>query len=631
MKNVTVTRKLQKVLDISVDDNFRDSLEYLSSFYTENTVKDRKNLRGLLEQRSLVLHENFLAEFDKVNELFEAVEKDVHDLAEVCDGVSTMLRETQQEASALLTTAAVLQSELQEVKEKEQQVNTFLKRFQLTPEEKACLKGDISADFFTTLAKVHNIHKNCKELLNVNHQQAGIEIMEEMYMYQLSGYERLFKYTHKMCLDLMLADSPEITPNFITALDALKERPALWVQCMQEVAKGRRTAVVRNFFDALSAGDRPIDAHTSDALRYVGDVFAWVHQSVAEENELLQNFFDKKVSRVASDTDSDDAAELTKFDLLDQIFEGLCKHLKVRVEQVLGTTSGAQSSNMVVLFKLENILEFYAQAIPEILGPNAVLSGLLLDLKNGTIKSFFELLKNMSTKLLSDPMEVPSDLTAPAVVHDALDKLTTMMETLSTSIIPKEEREAEFAHVLSAIVDPLVTLCEMAQGLDALSKSIFTVNCLYTMQTALVGYAFTKGKMDKISKMVDQEVGVLEKEQVAALLSRFGLDEKVQQLESKPPDVALSTLPSTSQTAMADAMQALHGYLEINAAAVVPQSERILSLRLRQQVNFHVAEAVCSAYECLWAAIHDPTNGYTNPASMVPHSVDSVKKLLQLE
>ena len=35
-----------------------------------------------------------------------------------------------------------------------------------------------------------------------------------------------------------------------------------------------------------------------------GDVFAWVHQSVAEENELLQNFFDKKVSRVASDTDS---------------------------------------------------------------------------------------------------------------------------------------------------------------------------------------------------------------------------------------------------------------------------------------------------------------------------------------
>ena len=34
---------------------------------------------------------------------------------------------------------------------------------------------------------------------------------------------------------------------------------------------------------------------------------------------------------------------------------------------------------MVVLFKLENILEFYAQAIPEILGPNAVLSGLLLE------------------------------------------------------------------------------------------------------------------------------------------------------------------------------------------------------------------------------------------------------------
>eukprot|EP00667_Euglena_gracilis_P006238 EG_transcript_6282 len=630
VKNVTVTRKLQKVLDISMDDNFRDSLEYLSSFYLENTAKDRKNLRGLLEQRSLLLHESFLREFNKVNQLFEATEADVTELATLCDGVTRILQETQQEAATLLATASALQSELQEVKEKEHQVNQFLQKFQLTAEEKAHLKGDINGDFFATLAKVHGIHKNCKELLNANHQQAGIEIMEEMYMYQLSGYERLFKYAHKMCLDIMLTDSPEITPNLITALDALRERPALWVQCLQEVAKGRRTAVVRNFFDALSAGSRPIDAQSNDALRYAGDMLAWIHQSAAEENELLQNFFEGKGAPPVMDADGTDGGEISKLDLLDQTFEGLAKHLKVRIEQVLSSASAVLPSNMVVLFKLENILEFYSHAIPQILGPNAVLSMLLQDLKLNTMKVFFELLKNMSDKLSSETLEISADLTAPGLVHDILDKLTEMMETLSTSIIPKEEREAEFAHVLSAVVDPLVALCEGAHSQDPAAKSLFTINSLYTIQTALSGYAFTKGKMDKLGKMLEDEAKQYALDQVEGILDHFLVAEKLQQLLAKPLGTPASSIPSTSQSAMSEALQSLHGYIVKHGSAVSPGVDQILSLRLRQEVKSHVAHALCEAYERLHAAVHDPSNGYSEPAAVAPHTVASVKELLHL-
>lgn len=77
--------------------------------------------------------------------------------------------------------------------------------------------------------------------------------------------------------------------------------------------------------------------------------------------------------------------------------------------------------------------------------------------------------------------------------QDALDPVgaphpqTEMMETLSTSIIPKEEREAEFAHVLSAVVDPLVALCEGAHSQDPAAKSLFTINSLYTIQVGGCG------------------------------------------------------------------------------------------------------------------------------------------------
>lgn len=64
---------------------------------------------------------------------------------------------------------------VQEVKEKEHQVNQFLQKFQLTAEEKAHLKGDINGDFFATLAKVLSCCGNLQEwkLAHVGVDQAS--------------------------------------------------------------------------------------------------------------------------------------------------------------------------------------------------------------------------------------------------------------------------------------------------------------------------------------------------------------------------------------------------------------------------------------------------------------------------
>lgn len=36
---------------------------------------------------------------------------------------------------------------------------------------------------------------------------------------------------------------------------------------------------------------RPIEMHAHDARRYIGDMLAWVHQSLANERELLTGLF----------------------------------------------------------------------------------------------------------------------------------------------------------------------------------------------------------------------------------------------------------------------------------------------------------------------------------------------------
>lgn len=61
---------------------------------------------------------------------------------------------------------------------------------------------------------------------------------------------------------------------------------------VDEIAMIRRNLLSKAFTDALTRGGpggfpRPIEMHAHDPLRYVGDMLAWVHQSLASEREML--------------------------------------------------------------------------------------------------------------------------------------------------------------------------------------------------------------------------------------------------------------------------------------------------------------------------------------------------------
>jgi hypothetical protein len=48
--------------------------------------------------------------------------------------------------------------------------------------------------FFSALARVRQIHENCRSLLRTHHQRAGLELMDMMATYQETAYERLCRY-----------------------------------------------------------------------------------------------------------------------------------------------------------------------------------------------------------------------------------------------------------------------------------------------------------------------------------------------------------------------------------------------------------------------------------------------------
>ena len=617
--NSTLTRKLKKVLDVPMDDNMRASLAAISDVYalsnddtqTHQEVTERRNLRSALESRTLALHATFLQEFQKVAEQFDRVAADVDTLSTSCNSMSTALKTTRANSITMTDQLAVLQNELDEAKAKEDQVKSFLARFHLTAEEKAVLHRDVSPQFFSVLDKVKDIHSHCVELLNAQHQQAGVEVMEMTHIQQTQGYEKLNRWVHHQTQTIMTHDVPDIPTLYVRAMHSLKDRSALWCSCMRDIAQIRRTTLVRKLFTILTRGeDEAQPSGGAENLQSIASVLAWVHQSVAEEADLLDNFFSNE--KALSDSTSlrssvgnvgEKIFEVSRADLLDTVFEGLVRHLRLRIERALEATPIAnEETSLVFFFKLESILQFYCAMVTPLLGKSAALSQLLGDLKLATLKSFFDVLKKVSDHIIGSTCQPGPDLAPPPLMYESLAKLRLMMDTLADSLTPPEERESEFGAVISGIIEPLLKVLERVESLDSSSKCTLTVNCLYLIVTTFAEQPFTRTKALLVKERLDNEVQLLVSLQADALLRRSGLNDvhaKILSHRETAPEhrQPLSSYSVTSVDSIQESVQTFYKFMYTLGSVTFPLSQRIQAAPLKAQVNQDTIKAICDAYD----------------------------------
>lgn len=86
-----------------------EALKQLSTFYTENTLQARRNLRSQIEKRSLDINENFLAAFREVKEAFDDVYSDIVEMNKSVHEMTGRLQNAKQQIKPLLEQTAALQ------------------------------------------------------------------------------------------------------------------------------------------------------------------------------------------------------------------------------------------------------------------------------------------------------------------------------------------------------------------------------------------------------------------------------------------------------------------------------------------------------------------------------------------
>ncbi|XP_051965570.1 conserved oligomeric Golgi complex subunit 6-like [Xyrauchen texanus] len=625
--NNPLSRKLNKILETRLD-NDREMLEALKSLsviFNENSLRTRRNLRGDIEKRSLSINEEFVRIFKEVTEELENVHEDVQAMSSCCEEMTNRLKAAKEQTQDLIVKTNKLQGENHQLEVRGQVAQAFLSKFQLSTAEMATLRtardGPVTEDFFRALNRVKNIHEDVKILLRTNQQTAGLEIMEQMAVLQETAYEQLYRWAQNESRGLT-QETCDVSSVLSQAMEALQDRPVLYKYTLDEFGTARRSAVVRGFIDALTRGGpcgtpRPIEMHSHDPMRYVGDMLAWLHQATASEKEHLEALLKQVTVQ---------GVEENMQEVVGHITEGVCRPLKVRIEQVIVAEPGA-----VLLYKLSNILKFYHHTISGIMGTS--VSSLLMTMDEMHMlskKMFFNSLSLHASRLMDKVELPPPDLGPTASLTKTLSLLRDVLASHDSSVLPLDARQADFAQVLSCILDPLLQLCTVsASNLGTADMATYMVNSLYMMKTTLALFEFTDKRLEMLEFQIEAHLDTIINEQASYVLTRAGLSHIYSCVQQHTAEQGpLANLPGMDSTSLKTAMVQFDRYLASPDMIVMPQLNFLLSAAIKEQIFKQSTELMCRAYGEVYKAITNPANTYKEPESVLHRSPQQVQTLL---
>ncbi|ORX99362.1 oligomeric complex COG6 [Basidiobolus meristosporus CBS 931.73] len=620
-----LSQKLNKVLSSNLDDpNEKLALEALSEFYQQNTLEARRNLRSDIEKRSLSINKRFLEAFGHVNKEIEKIDSELKEITASCVEIQNEVDITKSKTVHLLEKSAVLKSERKKAEAREIIAKAFLDTFTLSAEEIEVLgstDGPLEENFFAALTHLQRIHKDCQTLVSTGRQSVGTEIMNSLTSVQDVAFDKLFKWSQSECR-ILGRDSPDVTPTLKMAIKELRQRPDLYRACMEEMTGLRRNTIVRYFIDALTRGGpggmpRPIEIYAHDPMRYVGDMLAWVHQTVASELEMLEALYDIKLDTEHSNTTDahDDLVEN-----LNRIVEGVARPLKVRIEQVLNS-----SLELTIRHRLSNLIQFYTSTIKKTLGTASHLIDTLQQIQDLAFDVFFSSLNEYAYETFSETESPGADLTPPAALKSTVAKLKEIMSSYETSLVGAR-RDLDYSRILDGVLDPLLRMCRASsQDLDPIARSVYLINCIQYLQVSLSRYQCTEEQMQLLNEETQGHSKALTEQYYIEILNKSGLVSVKNQLEGSNNEATPIPVEELDPQLVADAMAQFNRFLSDFNTSYSPLG-KLNNSQLRSKIREDAIKRLLEFYAQFYEAMKSNETGLFS--SVVMRNPSQVETLL---
>ena len=421
-------------------------------------------------------------------------------LNHTCDEMRKHIALAKQETGPMLEEASLLLAAKKETEAKQEILNAFNKHFIVSDKDLSALTSSmepVDDRFFEVLAHVKQIHEDCEALLESEDQMLGMELMEQTSRDLDAAFKKLYQWIQRQFKTLDLED-PQISGSIRRALRVLAERPSLFQNCLDFFAEARKHTLSDAFRIALTeavgasegaSSAKPIEFSTHDLLRYLGDMLAWVHSSSVSEKESLEGLFisdgaeiakgikagkdSEPWSRLRSEETEKQNGDESFFDgqkalndLVTRNLAGICHTLRQRIEVAI-----RNNDDPVLVYKALHLLRFYRDTFSKLLGPGSGLAETLGALDAKIFEHFEHLLQSEADGASDESL--PSELSVPAILTTALDRLGVLLRSVTDA-----SSVAEVDRLLSVALTPFLATCEeMADEIsNPMQRAIFRLN-----------------------------------------------------------------------------------------------------------------------------------------------------------
>lgn len=287
---------------------------------------------------------------------------------------------------------------------------------------------------------------------------------------------------------------------------------------------------------------------------------------------------------------------------------------------------------IVIVFRLANLLDFYARTITTLMTPKSSLPLLFNECKHDCLKVFYDELQDHAEKMKQNPPVPPLDLSPPPAIRDTLAKLKELVSTFNASLVPATERAAEFTPILQKIVDPLLQSCVLSatvKQLDLSSMAVYMINCISSLMVILVQHDFTISRIEMLNAQIEAHMHTIVEEQTARMLQNCGLAQKLSVAQYRENTTRpLSQELGMEKPAIFETIRAFEATIIELGVLVLPHCDKLINPKIRSLARKNIATLISGAYGDFYRAISDPVALYDQPLAMFKHTPDQVKTIL---
>jgi conserved oligomeric Golgi complex subunit 6 len=535
------------------------------------------------------------------------------------------------ETAPVLEEASELMSQNIQVEKRQRILLAFNRHFLISDDDITTLTSavePVSDHFFAVLSRAKKLQSDCDILLGTESQRLGLETVDQVSKAINGAFQKLYRWIQREFKSLNL-ENPQISTAIRRALRVLAERPSLFQNCLDFFAEAREHILSDAFFTALTgrlvSGEedksiKPIELVAHDPLRYIGDMLAWIHSATVSEREALEVLFisdgDEIAKGMQAGRDSEPwnkyaEDEVGEFDgvralneLVDQDVTGVARVLRQRIEQVIQS-----HEEMIMAYKISNLLNFYRITFSKLLGQDSILLETFANLEESALRQFRVLMREHIAGLQGELQQPPTNFSPPEFLQDGLKHLTAIMRTYETSLVSAKSRDETFQPILEESFNPYIAACEtLANGLSLPGKAIFVINCLLTARTTLLSFNFTSDRVSEIEASIEEYSSHLVESQYAFFLHNSGVFPLLQALRSPSSSELvkvghIASIDVFQPQALVDASHILDDFLPSALMDAMDNLKELQSSKLAREITEEAADRFCEDFEAVEESI----------------------------